>query len=507
MTANGRFESEEARAGEAGSGSGGPTLALLAPAALLAFTSWQFLFRAFLYLRSPFSSEYGEGQVLALVQQVVRDGTLFSDVQRYPMLLSNYPPVFMLLNAPGFRLFGPSLVQPRLLSLLATLALAGLLFALLRRRTGDVWMAASFALLLFAPWFVQTWAATARIDMPAQMFSLAGLYAFDRLGSRRGLRRDLPFLLFGLGFYTRQTTLVAPAAVLGSLLFEPSRRKELPRALAAFALPVLGALLAMDLASRGQAWLHLFPYAAAADYDLARMARCYASFAILSAPLLLLALAGLLLQPGALLRGANLALVLYWLLGLAGLSTIAKEGAAQNYFVEPWLGTLLMAGISLRALAEARDLGRRLWPAGVFLAAAAAILASRGLNHPPQAIRAPERAHAFIALDEAVRANEGPILSENMSVLVLNERRTWVDPWAVMLLAKKGLWDPGTLVGDCRRGLFTLVVTEWRLRQIPGVSECLDDAYEPWQDLGRYQLLRPKRPPGPHEEARVPGGR
>lgn len=496
------------RAGEARrTASDRPPLALLAPAALLGFILWQFLAKAVLYLRSPYSPDYGEGQVLALIQRMVRDGTFFGDLQRYPMVLSNYPPVYLLLNVPGFRLFGPSLFQPRLISLLATLALVALLFALLRRRTGNQWMAASFALLFFAPWFVQTWAATARIDMLAHMFSMAGFYVFDRLWARGGFRRYLPFLLFGLGFYTRQTTLVAPAAVLGSLLLEPSQRRDFPRALAAYAGPVLGVLLAMAVATRGQAWLHLFPYAAAADYDLAHMARNYGAFLFLCSPLLLLVLAGLVLQPRALLRGPNLPFTLFWLLSLAGLSTIAKEGAAQNYFIEPYLATLLLAAIALGVLVEARTLARWLWPAGVLLAAVAATFVDRGLNRVPQAIRAPERAHAFIALDEAVRATEGPILSENLSVLVVNRRRAWVEPWGLMLLAKKGLWDPTTLVGDCRRGMFAMVVTETRLREIPGFSECLDEDYEPWKDLGPYQLFRPKRHPGPHEGVLVPSGR
>jgi 4-amino-4-deoxy-L-arabinose transferase-like glycosyltransferase len=479
---------------------GRPPLALLAPAALLGLGVWQFLVRARLFLLSPFSSDYGEGQVLAIIQRMVLDGTFFGDLGRYPMVLSNYPPVYPLLNVPGFRYFGPSLFQPRLLSLLATLALAAFLFALLRRRTGNAWMAASFALLVFAPWFVQTWAATARIDMLAQMLSMAGLYAFDRLGARGGFRCYLPYLVFGLAFYTRQTTLVVPAAVLGSLLLEAGRRREFPRALAAFAGPVLAALFAMNVATRGQAWLHLFPYAAAADYDLVHMAQCYGSFLLLASPLVLLVLAGLVLRPRALLSGPNLPLALFWVLSLAGLSTIAKEGAAQNYFIEPYLATLLLAAIALGALVEAGDVGPRAWPAAVLVAAAVVLLASRDLNHVPQPIRAPERAHALIALDEAVRATEGPILSENLSVLVTNRRRVWVEPWGVMLLGKKGLWDPRVLVGDCRREMFALVVTETRLREISGLSECLDETYEPWKDLGPYQLLRPKRNPGPHED-------
>jgi len=490
---------ERARSGEAGRERGRPPLAPLALAALLAFFVWQFLAKALLYLRSPFSPDYGEGQVLALIQRMQLDGTFFGDLQRYPMVLSNYPPVFMLLNVPGYQLFGPTLLQPRLISLLTALALAGILFALLRRRTGDPWMAGAFALVFFAPWFVQTWAATARIDLPAQMLSAAGLYAFDRLWERGGLRRYLPFLLFGVAFYTRQTTLVAPAAVLGAMLLDPTRRRDFPRALAAFAGPVLAVLLGMTVATRGQAWLHLFPYAAAADYDLAHMARSYGSFLLLSSPLLLLALAGLVRRPRALLRGPNLPFTLFWILSLAALSTIAKEGAGQNYFIEPFVATLLLAAIALGVLVEAGDVGRRAWPVAVLVAAAAAGFVDHDLKRLHQAIRAPQRARAFIELDSLVKATEGPVLSENLSVVVTNRKRAWVEPWGMMLLVKKGLWDPGVLVGDCRRQMFELVVTEWRLAEIPGIPECLDEAYQPLADLGPYQVFRPKPRLGPRE--------
>lgn len=436
---------------------------------------------------------------MALVQRLAMDGTCFGRLQHYPMVHSIYPPVYLMLNVPAFLLFGPSLFWPRLISLLAVLALGALIFALLRRRTGNAWLAGSFALLFFAPWFVQTWAALARVDMLALCLSVAGLYAFDRLRSREGALRSLPFLLFGLGFYTKQTALVAPAAALGYLLIEPSERRRFPRALAAFALPLVGVMLAMAAATKGQAWLHLVPYAAAAEYDLGHMARSYEAFLVHCSPLLLPVVAGLVLRPRQLLRGPNLVFVLYWLLALASLSGIAKAGAAQNYFIEPYVATLLLATVALGVFVDASATARRLWPVYVFAAAAVVTFVDRGQNRLPQAIRSPERARDFIALDEAVRATEGPILSENMSVLVVNRKRVWAEPFGLVLLAKKGLWDPRTLVEDCRRGMFALIVTETRLREIPGLSECLDEDYQAWKDLGPYQLFRPKARIGPHE--------
>jgi 4-amino-4-deoxy-L-arabinose transferase-like glycosyltransferase len=479
---------------------------LLALGGLLALLFWQFLVKSWLLLRSPYSPDYGEGQVLAIIQRMVLDGTFFSDLQRYPMVHSVYAPVYPLLNVPGYLLFGPSLLQPRLISFVAALVLAALLFATIRRRTRDPWMAAAFAFLFFAPWFVQTWAATARVDMLAQMLSIGGLYAFDRLWAARGLGRYVPFLVFGLAFYTRQTTLVAPAAVLGSLLLQRDDRRDFPRALAAFAVPVILALLLMAWATRGQAWLHLFPYAATAGYDLEHMARWYGWFLLLVSPLLLVVLAALVRRPRALLSGPNLPFALFWALSMGGLTTIAKEGAAQNYFIEAYMATLLLAGIALGALVEAHRFPSRAWPVVPLVAVLAIAFSNRGLNWLPQPIRAPQNARAFAALDEAVRETTGPILSENLSVLVVNRKRVWAEPWGLMLLGRKGTWDPSLLAGDCRRQMFALVVVEWRLREIAGLPECFEEAYVPWKDLGPYQLLRPKPGPAPREVV-PPGSR
>jgi hypothetical protein len=50
---------------------------------------------------------------------------------------------------------------------------------------------------------------------------------------------------------------------------------------------------------------------------------------------------------------------------------------------------------------------------------------------------------------------------------------------------------PDRLLFDCDRGLFEIVVTEYRLRDIPGFSDCLDRRYYAWKDLGPYQVFRP----------------
>ena len=86
----------------------------------------------------------------------------------------------------------------------------------------------------------------------------------------------------------------------------------------------------------------------------------------------------------------------------------------------------------------------------------------------------------------------GPILSENLSVLVRQGKPVLVEPFGMLLLSRKGLWRPDRLVADCEAGRFDLIVYENRLRDIPGMDACLDRRYEPTATLGPYDLFRPR---------------
>ena len=85
------------------------------------------------------------------------------------------------------------------------------------------------------------------------------------------------------------------------------------------------------------------------------------------------------------------------------------------------------------------------------------------------------------------------MLSENLSVLVVNDRPVLLEPFGILLLAEKGLFRTDRLTADCEAGRFPLVVTEHRMWEIPGFGACLERRYEPFADLGPYQALRPRR--------------
>jgi len=135
----------------------------------------------------------------------------------------------------------------------------------------------------------------------------------------------------------------------------------------------------------------------------------------------------------------------------------------------------------------------RAWPAVIAVASLVAWGFQHGESRLPQPLRNPARAVEYRALDDAVRATAGPILSENLSVLVLNSKPVLAEPFGLVQFSRKGFWHSDALVADCRAHLFALVVYEHRLRDIPGLGECLDAEYVSQQQLGPYELLRPRR--------------
>lgn len=441
--------------------------------------------KAYAYLHSPFSRDYGEGCVLMMVQLLDVRGNYFVSLRDYPFIHANYPPVFIALVWPFYRLFGPSLLAPRLISTLATVGLLVVLYALIRRLGLTVGLSTALAGVAACPWFFQTWAPMGRVDMLAFLLSIAGLLVFVREGPLA-----VAFPVFWLAFFTKQNALLAPAAVLLHLMLGGDGRRFV-RAAVGFTLPLGVLFLAGCAATHGELFRHLVTYTAAAQYEWLRMMESFVEFARIAWPLLVLATAAIAASPMTFMRGAPRLILIYWLLNLGALATIAKAGAAQNYFIEPWLATVAVAAVALPIVA-ARAPTPQAWALGALLVAASvAHYTSNWAHRLPQAITHPERAQDFRTLWDAVAATDGPMLSENLAALVVHGKPVLVEPHGIMLLARTGLFDPAPIVRDCEARRFVLVVAERRFEETPGLGDCLERHYAPERALGPYRLLRP----------------
>ena len=123
--------------------------------AVLLYAAFRFSLKIFYFLRSPWSRDYGEGAVLAMVQVLRTEGTYFTSLRDYPLVTGNYPPVFVGLVAlgvpPNIEEMGRALVV-----LIVTIAYAGVWLALAMLFSIVFRSAATAALASLGLWLFMT---------------------------------------------------------------------------------------------------------------------------------------------------------------------------------------------------------------------------------------------------------------------------------------------------------------------------------------------------------------
>ncbi len=132
-----------------------------------------------------------------------------------------YTPVYFLVCAPLYKIFGWGLWEGRLVSVLATCGCLAFLFLILKQFTNNWKLSAVLSLLPLTHPIIRNWSLMTRVDMLAVCWELIGIYLFIRFSKDRISKKvlwSIPF--FVLAFYTKQSVFVGAFAVAGWLLLK-----------------------------------------------------------------------------------------------------------------------------------------------------------------------------------------------------------------------------------------------------------------------------------------------
>jgi hypothetical protein len=443
----------------------------------------------------PYQLDYGEGFLLQLVRAWSQGQPIYKGIDSYPYVMSNYPPLTLALALALTPLLGLSYAAGRIWTLLAVAAATGLIVAWVRREGGR-WLPALAAGLLFAgsP-YIYHWVPLFRVDLPGLALTLAGLFVVA-WGWRRRLAFWLAVVLFVAALYAKQSFLFAPAAAL-VYLFVVDRRAAAAMAAAIAGLGG-GLFVALNALTGGGFWTSLVtsnvnPFLWPEFWQ--QLTDFFGTFA----PLALLAAWYLvdkyLLERSTPLRERLSPLDLYLPASLASLWLAGKAGAWENYFFEALAALSLAAGLGLARLARRPGWLPR-------LAAPALVLAQVALMwHTPAVAR------DYLALTR--RSNEAmapilaatpdPIVSEDMGLLVTNDKVMNYCSFQYSQLARAGRWDQHWELGQLRARAFSLVILEEDTRLHVDryqrftrefLSE-LDRNYRHSRSVGKYDLYEP----------------
>jgi multiple sugar transport system permease protein len=446
-------------------------------------------------LAFPYPLNYGEGPLLDQAVRLRELQNIYpSDLSSPPYVISNYPPLFVLLQAPLVWAFGPAFLYGRAISLLCTFAVAGLIATTINTLTRDRMASVAGGLTFLAVPFVLHWSSLDRVDMLGLALSWGGLYAIVRRPDRGGV--ILAALLLVAAVYTRQTyALAAPLAALAWLLARGQRRHALGLVIMSggLGLLLLGVLSAL---TKGGFFFHTVT----ANANEFRWELVTGNLSFMGGIMPLLLLGGLaLVVLGLRARPASWWFVGAYLMGAVVTALlIGKIGSDVNYLLELSAALALAAG-SLVGRYPARPAVRSALLLALAVQVAIMVQTSQ-LTYARFQAGVIENRDGLARLEEVVDDSNGPVLADEYAgLLPLEGRGIYLQPFEMTQLQRDGRWDQRPLIASIERREFPAILI-WKPPYASGVYrerwtremlETIDENYRPTHKYAGTLVYRP----------------
>ena len=442
------------------------TLAVLA--ALAAFV----LVRAAVNLSYPFALTDAETAVLGASWRISRGISPYTSCQTPPYVVTVYNPLFPAAAGGAMRVLGIHPAVTRGIALGFCLAACAVVYLFVSRETGVGSAGIVAAAFFLVTRHIATRAGHTIVDYPAVFFSLAGIYLVK---GRRGARFAAAGA-FALGFFSKQSALVGPAAAFAWLFFAGKRREALSMA-ATFAL-MTGAGLVMCGAVFGPSYFtNAFVFVSGGAYfpskAVGRVAQAVLMYPVPAAGIAYFAWRGM--------RRRQVPLIAwYGVTAFAASFSGGMEGAGYSYFFDFAAALALGGGLLWPAAVESYRAKGILSPASALAVLQLTLLAA-GAWPEMRRLRAGsvaelgDRGGAALERDRAVRRayedNDGMILCRQAAMEIgARARSAGTDLYKVSQLVRDGRLPADTMTRLVRpqRPLATLVIVpekdaSWRL--------------------------------------------
>ena len=469
-----------------------------ATALLLLMGAWAlslFVWQGLVVLTFPYPLDYGEGPLLDQAARLADFRNIYpADITEPPYSVSNYPPLFVLLQTPLVWLFSPKLWFGRAISLAATIIVLVLITLTLHTLTKDKIASALGGMLFLTAPYVLRWSYLSRVDMMGLALSWGGIYLVVRKPGSRGAVVLAAFLMIA-AIFTRQTyALAAPLAAFVWLLSQQQQRQALTLAVT-IGGTCLGLLAILSVLTDGGFFFHTV-IANMNEFSWEQVAFYIRGYLRLI-PMMLAGAAAFLVL-GVRSRGASWWLVSTYLLGgLATACLIGKVGAYFNYLLELSAALALVSGAFV-----ARCAGHSGVRSVVLLAAAVQVVI---MVQTPQSFYADLQANVISKRDgmkrlqEIVAGSENPVLADKyMGLLPLNGRRIYIQPFETSQLAREDKWDQRPFVQSIKRQKFEAIMIFGsgplvKERWTASMLNAIHSNYKPTETIAGTKVYRPRK--------------
>ncbi|NNE22911.1 MAG: hypothetical protein HKN11_09905, partial [Rhizobiales bacterium] len=453
-------------------------------------------------LMVPFPVPYTEAVVLAQIDRLATDGTIFSDLRAAPFFPSLYPPLFHLFSTALNAVTGAEILAPRLVSMTAFAVIipAGCgVIAWAGKSTAERLLGVGlFVCLAVTLQPIYELATVGIVDMLAAAFSFSCIVVFI---VRNGERLDnssfaIIAILSSLAFWTKPTALYGPLAVFAFLLTK--------HAGSAVRLALMGAIGA--LVSGFALWLYFGTdmLTNVFGYTQTRFApdRAGYAFAVFWARYLSLALftvliAGICLFSRTLGRLAEYEkLALYYLLAASlGFFAAARQGSDWNYMIEFCLALSLATGFAGIRIGTAIENARQGAPASLLRAAAGTGLVLLALSAVPSGRPfktsinvGPFEIRETLRLKSKLRTGGQRIFSADLGMKMMLGQEIEVEPATVLAMHRTGLWDIAPLTKRIESDVYDCILDHNSALMAHPEMQAVISRFPKSETFARYKL-------------------
>lgn len=400
-----------------------------------------FLQRGYSLITFPYDLTSGEGLLVRDASNIRNGLPVYSNPNEFPYIISIYPPIYAIIVAFVSTAIGIGLGTARLVAVASSL-LVCILIALIVHRATDKWLLAIVSGLSYvSSLFVFQWSAFARVDTLSVFWSVLAIYIVYRRVTLWNV--CLAALFCVLAFYTKQTALAAAISIAFYLVF--MNRRFAFWFIVMVGVSIIGIMFLLNGATHGQFYLQTIAYNVQ-GYFIRALFSFLRALSILHAIALVLAA----LYVWFAWKGKNLKQLPIFFCASAGMMiwTVGRAGSTINHFLEFIAAVTILAGLFWGRLEANRNAFSFLIPAllsvQVIWSLSFPFSPLGQFYRPDDAFtRLPtdqERSSCKV-LDHYVRNSVGPILSEEVGVLMENKKDAVGSAWMINVLHERGVVD------------------------------------------------------------------
>jgi hypothetical protein len=455
------------------------------PAAILCFLAWSFV-----SLRSDFSWDDADPEVLNQAWRLARGESIYRGIDSPPYSFAAYPPLYFALTAVLLKLTGLSFLPARILSVLAALAIGWALVRLNREWNGGAWSGIWTTCFLFlTPAFLYN-STRSNVQMTAVALSLWSFVFFLRRSCKESA--FISPLLAVLALYTKQTQAALPLAAILYLAFR-NRRLLIPYA-ATLAAAGLVPFLWLQRITDGHFFLDVFRFADL-DYSVLQIPGIFLHHAGPMLPFI-----GFALWTSWRRFRSNSGEPLDFYMGCVlptTLVSLGRVGAHGQYVLELLVVSMLcLLRVTRLPAIRGREILASVQILILLVYTPLFIVLEEGL-WDISANRAAGEIYSLLA------GTTGPILSQQGSFALFARGEIHIQLFHFTALARAGLWNQNLLLREIYNRTFPFVITEFpigspelcenaRERFTPEMLESLRENYRPFKVVNPYHVYVPR---------------